>query len=1745
MKKVKRLTAWVVTLAMLLMLVPAAVAFAAEEKVVFMDDFEAYTADASIQTGTAAEMWNAKVESATATAQVIKDTKTQVLCFSNSADKRGGPRVEKNFYLGGVDEITFSYRVRTESDDRAIFSLIANGTTVVEVKDMYTEWTSISVHLDIKNSTYTVSKNGVAEAPVKYSACVTEGLNMRVSASVKDGNRICYDDFVIRAVTDLEPEKLFDKTNTAASSVTYDPNDFPHKADAAGYKKAADYKSKVSDYQTTLFETDFEADSIGAWPLIMANTVGAWSTRVTSTTASIAVQNVDGSQVVRYNNIATKEGGPLLTKKIYNSGMTKLGISFIARSEGCNIAMSVQNAASQNLCSLNQGFDTWTAVDVLLDFEKKTFDIQANGASIKSGALLAEVDGEFTVRINTAHINNNENVYYDNIRIATPDAVDVQIANVGIPEAQRTNAEYAEFVGKAYDGSAPQANVVLGGAKQLFHYYSNYGGQRIATDSEASWQKVTGSLLAFTVGGNDVIAAVNGSMAKKNSTLQKTVSLGLDAADLTVEYNVYFVGNGAVELRANDATDSASLLPGKAYTNVDLKAGWNNFRYEIDYKNAKYSVYVNGAKAESDVAFAAKSADYSSANLYFDLTANTANDAVLIDNISISTKTPIRFEGQFYGIEGVNWDAIKGSAITGNSFVSNLRAHPRIYITDWDDARNKIANDYNYQVIYEKQKQLADALLNESVTSYVFKNERNWLWGARQVEERVSVLAFVYGISGDARYKDRAMEEIRAAGSYPDWSPSAPMIAAECMGGIAIAYDWMYHGLSASEKQEIITILKEKALWQYARSYEGVTSVEIALGVTNRTLLANACGLMCAAAIADEEPVLANYLYENALEYAMKCFTEYGEDGGFPEGTRYWELATDYATKFIGVLLSAPKEGAVLDAQAQKYLQLPNMRETGKYYMYLNSYNKKFSFGDAEDGFIYPSASMYLLAQYANEPMYQWYMDYIMEQKNKTDLGYMRFAWYDDSIKTDVSDIPKDIVFDSATSSVATTRSSFTDKNMLFAALQGGTNTTGHMYYSLGNFAIDANGQRFIQTAGPADYNYQYAPEQYYIKRAEGQNTLVFNPDLTAGQNNTGHARFVDSAQDADEFYAVLDMTSAYANAEYVKRGMLMTKGRQSVVIQDEFKMTKPSEVYWFARTPADIVLAADGRSALLTIGTERMLVVLSQAPAGAKLSIMETKPLPTSPTAKDEAYTDGFKLAVHATNVTEGAIRVEFIPLDAGEAPELMRLTPYLPMAQWVLSPDTAEKSVGDVLADSVALKLGSPVAFANGGRTYVDTTNYDISAFTENGRTLVPVRFISESFGARVGWEDATQTVTIVSGINTIKLQIGSNVMTVNGKETYLDVPAQTVGGRTMIPLRALVETLGKSVFWDDRGVIIINNHMPQLEETQIQRVIDYLETRVQIGGAEMTSFDLDKTVYTMLPVGDNSITVCNRGAAVPVENGRFTVAGKTYAIEFANDSFAGLSGTNTPDIISRVNAVAKAAGAVETVPNYIPVKQVTMSTGHDKYLPSGTIDNLINEEIINRWSGNGSGAYLTYDFGEVKNLHSFGIATLKGNERCFLFKMEISNDGVNWTEVLNTQTSGTTTLFDIDDIGASARFVRLTGYGDGDGGTYNSWTEVRFWESAAQQAADRAEWSVTKLAGAESYAVGTTLQMQTEAYNALGESMPYSTVTYTTSDAKIATVDANGKITVVGAGTAVITATVHNGYKNVSGMAVLNCK
>ena len=79
-------------------------------------------------------------------------------------------------------------------------------------------------------------------------------------------------------------------------------------------------------------------------------------------------------------------------------------------------------------------------------------------------------------------------------------------------------------------------------------------------------------------------------------------------------------------------------------------------------------------------------------------------------------------------------------------------------------------------------------------------------------------------------------------------------------------------------------------------------------------------------------------------------------------------------------------------------------------------------------------------------------------------------------------------------------------------------------------------------------------------------------------------------------------------------------------------------------------------------------------------------------------------------------------------------------------------------------------------------------------NNRTLVPVRFISENFGADVSWNADEKKVT-VKGEKTIELTIDDPKIVIDGSEQALDAAAVVVDNRTMLPLRALCEALGKN--------------------------------------------------------------------------------------------------------------------------------------------------------------------------------------------------------------------------------------------------------------------------------------------------------------------------------------------------------------
>ena len=91
------------------------------------------------------------------------------------------------------------------------------------------------------------------------------------------------------------------------------------------------------------------------------------------------------------------------------------------------------------------------------------------------------------------------------------------------------------------------------------------------------------------------------------------------------------------------------------------------------------------------------------------------------------------------------------------------------------------------------------------------------------------------------------------------------------------------------------------------------------------------------------------------------------------------------------------------------------------------------------------------------------------------------------------------------------------------------------------------------------------------------------------------------------------------------------------------------------------------------------------------------------------------------------------------------------------------------------------------------------DVPAQIVDSRTLVPLRAIFEALGATVEWDGETRTVTSSMGSTNIKLTIDDTNLYVNGTAKTLDVPAMIIDGRTMVPARAVAEAYGCDVAWD----------------------------------------------------------------------------------------------------------------------------------------------------------------------------------------------------------------------------------------------------------------------------------------------------------------------------------------------------------
>lgn len=132
------------------------------------------------------------------------------------------------------------------------------------------------------------------------------------------------------------------------------------------------------------------------------------------------------------------------------------------------------------------------------------------------------------------------------------------------------------------------------------------------------------------------------------------------------------------------------------------------------------------------------------------------------------------------------------------------------------------------------------------------------------------------------------------------------------------------------------------------------------------------------------------------------------------------------------------------------------------------------------------------------------------------------------------------------------------------------------------------------------------------------------------------------------------------------------------------------------------------------------------------------------------------------------------------------------------------------EIAEASVFMFVGEPEFINKWKREPIDPENPGTVSYIKNGYTLVPLRAVSEAFGAEVSWDSDTKTALISFLGKNISVSNGEYSITIDGSKSEIDVCPEINDGRVFVPLRAIAEALNKNVYYVNKFIGITNyNH------------------------------------------------------------------------------------------------------------------------------------------------------------------------------------------------------------------------------------------------------------------------------------------------------------------------------------------------
>jgi len=141
-------------------------------------------------------------------------------------------------------------------------------------------------------------------------------------------------------------------------------------------------------------------------------------------------------------------------------------------------------------------------------------------------------------------------------------------------------------------------------------------------------------------------------------------------------------------------------------------------------------------------------------------------------------------------------------------------------------------------------------------------------------------------------------------------------------------------------------------------------------------------------------------------------------------------------------------------------------------------------------------------------------------------------------------------------------------------------------------------------------------------------------------------------------------------------------------------------------------------------------------------------------------------------------------------------------------LSQNENMNAIDQIVESSVFMFVGENTFINKWKKVPLDDSDASVCSYIKNDYTLVPLRAVSEAFGANVSWDQSLKKVSISLAGKDISAVVGSDTVIAGNKSILIETPPEINNNRVFVPLRVVSEALGKKVYYNDGFIGITNN-------------------------------------------------------------------------------------------------------------------------------------------------------------------------------------------------------------------------------------------------------------------------------------------------------------------------------------------------